>query len=146
MFKLSHRSKRRRIGVDLRLIEINDLALQISVIDFGIPEHGGLRDAEEQNQLYSNGFSKADGYINLSLHQPDENGFSRSLDFYAYVNGAASWQSHHLAMVAAAHLQAASMLGYAIEWGGFWKRKTPKFKNGIPYGWDMAHIQLAEEN
>jgi len=36
MFYLSNRSKVRRDGVDSRLIEVNDLALEISVIDFGI--------------------------------------------------------------------------------------------------------------
>lgn len=136
-FKLSQRSKDNRSGISNELIEINDLAIQITAIDFGVPSDGGLRIAERQKELYDGGFSKADGYINLSNHQSGD-----ALDFYAYVNGKASWESHHLAMVACAHLQAASMLGYKIQWGGFWQRKVPKFKNGIPYGWDMAHIEL----
>jgi len=138
MFILSQRSLERREGVDPDLIAVNNLALKITVIDFGIPEHGGLRTAETQNQLYLDGFSKADGYNNLSNHQSGD-----ALDFYAFVNGAASWEHHHLAMVAAAHLQAASMLKISINWGGFWQRKVPKYKNGIPYGWDMAHIERA---
>jgi len=142
MFILSQRSLERREGVDSDLIAVNDLALEISVIDFGIPEHGGSRTAETQNGLYLDGFSKADGYIDLSNHQPADDGFSKALDFYAFVNGAASWKSHHLAMVAAAHLQAASILKVSVKWGGFWQRKIPKYKNGIPYGWDMAHIEL----
>lgn len=142
-FNLSHRSLERREGVDPDLIAVNDLALKITVIDFGIPEHGGLRAAETQNGLFFDGFSKADGYKNLSNHQPADDGFSKALDFYAHVNGAASWEHHHLAMVAAAHLQAGSMLGISIIWGGFWQRKIPKYKNGIPYGWDCAHIELA---
>jgi len=144
MFKLSNRSKVRREGVDPRLIDVNDLALKLSVIDFGIPPHGGVRDALEQNGLFKKGLSKADGFGKLSLHQPANDGYGKALDFYAYVDGKASWQSDHLAMVACAHLQAASQLGYSIEWGGFWQRKVPKYKNGIPYGWDMAHIQLIE--
>jgi len=137
MFILSKRSLERREGVDSNLIAVNDLALKISVIDLGIPEHGGLRTAETQNQLYLDGFSKADGYNNLSNHQS-----GGALDFYAFVNGKASWEHHHLAMVAAAHLQAASMLGVKLSWGGFWGRKKPKLINGIPYGWDCAHIEL----
>jgi hypothetical protein len=37
MFKLSNSSKQRREGVDPRIIEISDLAIQISVVDFGHP-------------------------------------------------------------------------------------------------------------
>jgi len=140
MFALSSRSLERREGVDPDLIAVNNLALKITVIDFGIPEHGGLRAAETQNQLYLDGFSKADGYKNLSNHQPADDGFSKALDFYAFVNGKASWEHHHLAMVAAAHLQAASMLGYKLNWGGFFSSK--KTINGVPYGWDCAHIEL----
>ena len=126
MFKLSDKSKQRRAGVDPRLIEISDLAIQISVIDFGIPGDGGLRLAERQNELFKNGKSKADGYDKLSEHQS-----GNALDFYAYVDGAASWKPEHLAIVAAAFLQASAMLGYKLKWGGLWK----SFK-------DMPHVQL----
>ncbi|MCK4822901.1 hypothetical protein KA005_44475 [bacterium] len=137
-FQLSKRSKKNREGIDSRLIEISDLAIQLTVIDFGHGNHAGLRIAKEQHQLFLDGLSKADGYDDIGEHQS-----GNALDFYAYVDGKASWQHHHLAMVAAAHLQAASILGYKIQWGGFWQRKNPKFKNGIPYGWDCAHIELA---
>lgn len=137
MFKLSNKSKQNREGVDTRLIEISDLAIQITKIDFGIPGNGGLRTIETQKQLFREGLSKADGVENLSLHQSGE-----ALDFYAYIDGSSSWRPDHLAMVATAFLQAASILGYKIEWGGLWK--STKTTNGIPYGWDMAHIQLVE--
>ena len=137
MFKLSERSKQRREGVDPKLIEISNLAIQISKIDFGIPGNGGLRTAETQNQLFKENLSKADGYENIGKHQSGD-----ALDFYAYIDGSSSWRHDHLAMVAAAHLQAASILGYKIEWGGLWK--STKKTNGIPYGWDMAHIQLVK--
>lgn len=126
MFKLSKRSIGRRAGVDPKLIQINDLALTISPIDFGIPQYGGLRSAEEQHKLFLDGKSNCDGYTKLSKHQ-----LFKALDFYAYVNGKASWEPEHLTIVAAAHLQAACKLGYLIEWGGLWKG----FK-------DMPHIQL----
>ena len=125
-FKLSDKSKQRRAGIEPRLIEISDLAIQISVIDFGIPGDGGIRTAERQNELFEDGKSKADGYGKLSEHQS-----GNALDFYAYVDGAASWAPEHLAMVAAAFLQAAATLGYKLKWGGLWK----SFK-------DMPHVQL----
>lgn len=124
-------------GINPKLIEISSLALKISKIDFGIPEHGGLRTGDEQHQLFLDGKSKADGAGKKSYHQTGD-----ALDFYAYVNGRASWEEDHLTMVAAAYLQAASLLGYRLEWGGFWK--SNKLINGIPYGWDMAHIQLKD--
>jgi len=127
-WKLSKRSTQRREGVDPRLIEICDLALSISPIDFGIPEHGGLRTAEEQYQLYLDKKSKCNGVNSPSYHQT-----GKALDFYAYVAGAASWDEHHLTQVAAAFLQAASELGYGLRWGGHWVG----FK-------DMPHVQLME--
>ena len=129
MFTLSSRSKANRQGVDSRLIEISDLAIQLTVIDFGIPSSGGLRTREEQRKLFDDGKSKADGTIKLSNHQS-----GRALDFYAYVDGKASWDEYHLAMVAAAFLQAASILGYELEWGGLWR----SFK-------DYPHVQLPSE-
>ncbi len=128
MYKFSQRSKDRRVGIDQRLIEISDLAIKITVVDFGIPTHGGLRTAVDQNKIYLSGASNADGYNNLSDHQ-----MGRALDFYAYVDPAASWKPLHLAMVAAAHLQAASLLGYKLKWSGHWK----SFK-------ELCHVYLVD--
>jgi len=126
-FELSARSIARRAGVDKRLIEISDLAIKLTVIDFGHPEHAGLRTADEQKALYDEGVSKCDGTRNKSYHQS-----GKALDVYAYVDGRASWETEHLAMVACAFLQAASILGYQLEWGGLWP-------------WDKPHFQLIGE-
>ena len=141
MYKLSARSKQRRKGIDLRLIEIDDLAITLTLIDYGHPEHAGLRSAAEQYALYSAVPSKSmcDGKVRLSKHQ-----FGKALDFYAYVDGKASWKPEHLAVAACAYFQAAAILGYRVRWGGLWKRSKPKYINGIPYGWDMCHIELID--
>lgn len=125
----SKSSLKRREGVNEALIAISDRALRISPVDFGIPEHGGLRTAEEQYLLCLNEKSKCDGFDTLSLHQSGE-----ALDFYAYVAGRASWQHHHLTQVAAALMEAAMELNYRIKWGGHFK----------PNGWDKPHIELME--
>lgn len=132
-FKFSQRSKDRMKGVDPRLIEIAELALNISIIDFGIPNYGGARTKEEQYDLFVSGKSKADGITKFSMHQPDKSGFSRALDVYAYVDNKASWETEHLSLVACAMLQAASLLGHKLQWGGLWT----SFK-------DMPHFQLKE--
>lgn len=134
-FSLSDRSKARRAGVDPRLIAISDLAIQLTLIDFGHGPYSGLRAAEEQRHLYATGKSKADGTTNRSKHQD-----GKALDFYAYADGAASWKPEHMAMVAVAFLQAASMLEHRVQWGGLW----PSNSGGI-YGWDTAHIELLED-
>lgn len=140
MFYLSEASKKNREGVDPRLIEIDDLAIAITLVDFGHGPDSGVRTSERQHQLFLEGKSGADGYDKKSNHQK-----GRALDFYAYVDGKASWEHEHLAMVACAYLQAASILGYRIRWGGLWKSRNPTIKNGIPYGWDCPHIELDED-
>jgi peptidoglycan LD-endopeptidase CwlK len=125
--KFSQRSLMRMEGVDPRLREIMNLAINLTKVDFGIPPYGGIRTAKEQSLLFKEGKSKADGYKKLSKHQS-----GKALDVYAYVDGKASWEEEHLSMVACAVLQAASRLGYALDWGGLWKWQ------------DMPHFELRE--
>lgn len=130
-FKLSKNSLNNISGVDPDLIRVARRAIEITLVDFGYPKLGGKRTALEQRQLFEDGKSRADGYMHKSRHQS-----GLAIDFYAYVDGSASWKHEHLAMVAAAHLQAASELGVKVKWGGLWKSNS----GGI-YGWDMPHIE-----
>ena len=66
MFQFSKTSNLRRLGVDCRLIQVSDRALEITVIDFGIPKYGGIRTAEEQYNLFLDEKSRADGTNNRS--------------------------------------------------------------------------------
>jgi peptidoglycan L-alanyl-D-glutamate endopeptidase CwlK len=75
-----------------------------------------LRSAEDQAKLFTAGKSKADGRTNHSYHQT-----GKAVDVYAYVDGKASWEKEHLAIIAAAMLQASAQLGYELKWGGLWK-------------------------
>lgn len=137
-FKFSRTSKERMIGIDERLEKIAYRALEISKVDFGIPQDGGLRTAERQNELFKKEVSQIDGYSKKSYHQS-----GKALDFYAFVDGKASWHPPHLSMVAAAFLQAASELGYHLEWGGLWS--TGEKVASIEYGWDAGHVELHED-
>ena len=116
MFRLSNNSIKNLTGVDGRLIEIADLAITLTNVDFGIPSTGGLRTTETQAKLFADGVSKADGVNHKSYHQS-----GKALDVYAYVDGKASWDKLDLALVAGAMLQAAAQLGYPLRWGGLWK-------------------------
>ena len=137
MFHLSQSSLSHIEGVDPRLVQVCKRAIEITLVDYGYPDGGGVRTLNYQREKFAQGVSKADGIVHLSNHQlwPGEK-YGRAIDFYAYVDGKASWEPEHLAMVAAAHLQAASEYGYAVEWGGLWKGSQEI------YGWDMCHIQL----
>ena len=115
-FKFGEKSKARMRGINDQLIEVAELALLISPIDFGIPKHGGLRTAGEQQALFDDGTSQLDGSIKKSYHQS-----GMALDVFAYVDGKASWNEDHLTIIAAAMLEAANRLSVSLRWGGHWK-------------------------
>jgi peptidoglycan L-alanyl-D-glutamate endopeptidase CwlK len=129
-WQLSKRSKERMRDVDDRLKLVCARALELSPIDFGIPQYGGLRTVEEQKGLFDEGLSKCDGVEFKSYHQS-----GKALDFFAYVDGKASWDELHLSLVGAAFLQAGSEMGIPLEWGGLWQN----FK-------DYPHIQLKRDS
>jgi len=116
MFKLGKNSINNMAGIDGRLIDIADVAITLSNIDFGIPSTGGLRSEADQAKLFTAGKSKCDGRTNKSYHQS-----GKAVDVYAYVDGKASWDKLHLALIAAAMLQASAQLGHELKWGGLWK-------------------------
>jgi peptidoglycan L-alanyl-D-glutamate endopeptidase CwlK len=89
MFKLGTNSINNLAGVDGRLIDIADLAITLSNIDFGIPSTGGLRTEAVQAKLFADGVSKADGVNNKSYHQS-----GKALDVYELKWGGLwkSWQ------------------------------------------------------
>tara|TARA_B110000240_G_scaffold159192_1_gene177499 strand:+ start:689 stop:1081 length:393 start_codon:yes stop_codon:yes gene_type:complete len=127
-FELGKNSIKNMAGIDDRLIDIAELAITLSPIDFGIPSSGGLRSIEDQAALYTSGKSKCDGRTNKSYHQT-----GKAIDVYGYVDGKASWDTLHLTTIATAMLQASAQLGYELKWGGLWK------------SWqDMPHFELRD--
>jgi len=68
-YKLSKRSRARLEGIHVVLIDIIEAAITDSPFDFGIPQMGGLRTAEDQAILYSKGVTQCDGYEKKSYHQ-----------------------------------------------------------------------------
>lgn len=144
MFKFSDISKNRMIGVHPELVLIFEESLRISPIDFGIPRDGGVRTAERQNAMYRDPLikTKCDGYNPPSNHQiEDGKEHGEALDYYAYVDGSASWKKHHMAMVAGVTLSTAKRLkeegkiSIDIRWGGSYGSHTFD-------GWDMCHIEV----
>lgn len=132
MYKFGNTSKRRMKGVNPKLIEVFEEAIKVSPIDFGIPKFGGLRTEDDQNSLFKAGKSKCDGYKKKSYHQS-----GNALDFYAYVNGKATWRNHHLSMIAGVIISTANRMGVKVKWGG-------TFSSDDFSGWDMPHIELID--
>lgn len=127
-FKLGASSLKNLMGVDDRLVDIIEVALSLSSVDFGVPSTGGYRTESDQAKLYTAGLSKCDGRINLSKHQT-----GWAFDCFAYVDGKASYEQDHLTTIAAAMLEAAGRLGHELRWGGH-------FKSFL----DMPHYELGE--
>ena len=136
MFQFSKSSIERMKGVNSDLITIFTEAIKSSFIDFGVPGQGGLRTAGEQNLLFQKNLSKCDGFNTISNHQK-----GNALDFYAYVNGRASWDKVHLALVAGVILSTAIRLKKEgkiksdINWGG-------TFGSDSFNGWDFPHNEI----
>ena len=113
-------------GIDQQLVKVVERAIQITKVDFGIPKYGGLRTVQDQQMLFDAGASKADGVENKSYHQT-----GNAVDFFAYVDGVATWDIKYMAQVACAFLQAAIDVRVGVEWGGTWTSFI-----------DTPHIQL----
>ena len=129
MFKLSKRSIGRLQNVNSLLIAIVVDGIKESPFDFGIPQHGGKRTADEQNLLFKQvpKVTNADGFIKKSYHQTGD-----AFDIFAYVDGKASWDVKYLEPIAR-HLQDIALEKYNImlTWGGDFR----SFK-------DMPHFQI----
>jgi len=127
MYKLSNRSRERLNGINPILIELIEEAIKTSPFDFGIPQYGGLRTAEDQHNLYLDKKSQCDGYSKLSYHQS-----GNAFDIYAYVDCKASWDKDHLTAIAE-HIKcvAKDQFNMDIIWGGDWTRFV-----------DMPHFQI----
>ena len=129
MYKLSKRSLGRLEGINPILIDIVKEAIKNSPYDFGIPNYGGLRTAEDQHILFERGVSKCDGYKNKSYHQS-----GNAFDIYAYVDGMASWNRIQLKLIAR-HIQsvAKNKFNVDLKWGGDFR----SFK-------DMPHFEIRD--
>lgn len=126
MYKLSNRSLSRLEGIEKTLLEIVKEAIKDSPYDFGIPQSGGLRTAEDQHTLFLRGVSKCDGYNKKSYHQS-----GKAFDIYAYVDKKASWSVGHLTAIAVHIIKVAKdKFNVELGWGGNFKtfRDLPHFE------------------
>lgn len=127
MYKLSKRSLNRLKNVDPILIAIVVDAIRESPYDFGIPQHGGKRTADEQNLLFKQvpSVTSKDGFKKKSYHQT-----GNAFDIFIIVDGKATWEHKYYKPVSDHILRIArDKYKVALQWGGTWRRKDlPHFQ------------------
>ncbi len=113
--------------------------------DMSIPEWGGFRTAEYQNEIYHKDWSKIDGYNKKSDHQKkDEEGKSIALDLCAFADGKQNWDQERLIYI---HMlmdeswkelqeEGEIPMDRYLWWGGFWKNSWDK-----PHYYDRDYPQ-----
>lgn len=112
---LNQRSIDRLKGVKPILIDILNKAHDTSPYTFEIAPFGGIRTAEEQNQLFKRGASTKDGFIKKSNHQ-----FGMAADIYL-PKEVKMWDYDKLEKVAR-HIQSVALDDFKtkVYWGADW--------------------------
>lgn len=111
-FKFGKISLKRLETTEPFVQEIMHEVLSISPYDFGIPEFGGRRTIEHQEQLVKDGKSKT---MN-SKHLKGE-----AIDICRHMGGGKySFEREHILPIAHIVKQVAKDKGYKVIWGGDW--------------------------
>lgn len=109
MFTLSSRSVERLQGVNPLMVDVVQLAIQYTAIDFGVLE--GLRTVERQRELVAKGASQTMDSKHIT---------GMAVDLGAFIDGRLSWELNLYDNIADAMKQAAQEVGVAIRWGAAW--------------------------
>lgn len=120
MFSLGQKSLSELRSVHPRLVQCVQLAIQRSVVDFGV--HDGLRTPQEQREYLRTGTSTT---VN-SKHLPQRDGYGHAVDLVPYINGKLRWEWEPIYRIAAAMCSAARELQLPLRWGGVWDRRFPQ--------------------
>jgi peptidoglycan L-alanyl-D-glutamate endopeptidase CwlK len=151
MYKWGKNSERRMSPVNNYLVDIAYEAIGLSKVDMTIPWMGGFRTAFEQNEIFLNKNSKADGYKKKSYHQS-----GNAIDIIPYINGEGTYKAYsesvHIASIVLTIFDYNKLLGEIpdnkfLHWGGFWGAEDlngdgilNSFDDNI--GWDIAHFEI----
>lgn len=127
-YKLSRNSLKNLHKVDKNIIELIKRSLSKSVHDFGIPKDGGLRTAQEQNNLFYKRpkVTWLDGFLRKSYHQS-----GKAFDVFLYDEHGACWRckEKYIEISNTFKIEFEIMKNEGIFkddeniiWGGDWKR------------------------
>ena len=116
-FRLSNRSIERLEGVNPVLVDIVNLAITKTKIDFGVS--CGVRTLDTQKKLVDTGKSQT---MN-SYHLLEDDMTSWAVDLVAYIDGNVCWEVNVYDDVADAMKAACQEIytkGFRLRWGGAW--------------------------
>lgn len=116
MYQLGKRSRERLAGVDPRLVQCVERAIQITSQDFAVIE--GVRTLQTQREYVRRGASQT--MASRHLRQPD--GFGKAVDLVPWVEGMPRWEWPLIWPIAEAMRKASRELRVPIRWGGGWFR------------------------
>ena len=108
-FQLSKRSHDHLVGVNPKLVEVVDRAIELTTVDFGVTE--GLRTIETQEAYVKAGKSQTMNSKHIG---------GNAVDLVAYVDGKVSWELNLYDNIAEAMRQASLEVGLPLRWGAAW--------------------------
>lgn len=129
-FKLSRNSKRNIKGVREGIIVLINRVLAKSEHDFGIPQYGGLRTPQEQNNLFHKRpkITWLDGFKKKSYHQS-----GNAFDIFVYDEHGACWDcKHKYKTISDLFMKEFDLMkveggffedGECLYWGGDWRKR-----------------------
>ena len=130
-FKLSTRSLGKLEGVDNRLIDVVERAIELTKVDFGVIY--GMRTVEEQEKLVAAGKSQTMKSNHL---------IGKAVDLMAYVDGKGVWELNVYDDLCDAMKEAAEELGTPVKWGAAWSEGDIRTYPGTAEDAMMKYIDL----
>jgi len=138
-FNLSDKSMSRLRGVDPKLVQVVQRAIELTTQDFLVL--CGVRTKEEQAQLYAQGRTKPGPIVTWTLqsrHLPASDGYGKAVDLVPYP---VDWNDlSKFDAIAKAMMTAGEELGVEIRWGADWDRDGVPRERGES---DSPHFELA---
>lgn len=136
-YKLSKNSKLNLKGVREEIIVLITRSLKKSEHDFGVPQYGGKRTPQEQNNLFHHipWLTDKDGFKRLSYHQS-----GNAFDIFVFDEHGACWNCREkykdISEVIKAEFELMKSEGLFSEdeniyWGGDWTRRK-----------DLPHFEI----
>jgi len=134
-FQLSQRSKDRLQGVHPDLINVVELALCSTNIDFMVGE--GLRSIERQKQLVQRNKSHTLKSRHLTGH---------AVDLWLLPNNKITWEASAYQTLAQTMKHAAEELNIPLQWGGVWDRELSVLTDDMAKETEQYRQRRAQQN
>ena len=137
-YALGPKSRERLEGVHPKLVDVVEMAIQLTHQDFMVLE--GVRTPERQAELYAQGRTKPGQKVTWTLKSNHfinpTTGYGHAVDLVPFP---VDWSHKKLDVVAKAMFAAADPLGVEIRWGADWDRDGKPREKGES---DSPHFEL----